>query len=793
MRALTNNGSNTDIVTFSPHLRVSDPLAAYWLRQVTVRLRREVCWCRHERGVPAGPGTAPLPPFLDKPSESLDLHRQWQEKQAFFAGDATAKYLGQQLNAPPPDAGQEPVRGSFGWVVRHLHLDRTAAFVLALGLAGVFDSALGSVVSLCLNDPMQTRPTLALAQKLWDEPEQVLRLADPAHPLFRFGLIQPIPPLSTDSVSFIQWETPIAVPALVANQLLLPDTPLPMALTPITGHNPNQANNNKNNKGKVTHDKTKKNSVPSVTSVAKINFMAAPKTAKTDSSLHLRQVRAALNSRPDNRLRIVPVSTKGGSAALETLRAVAAEEGLEIVQCSALPGLIENRNFLETLCTYCWLKGVHLYLGEEAAPLVTGNNDPHYHQSMIPWLSVQAVPMVIFLNTAGQRHLKNIPSHLLLPKIEVPGFTFRQRSSLWRELLASKAKELEPVIDECSRRFRYEKETIRRIAEGIKALPGPLSADDLLAACRTHLELDLGDLAQPVIPRFKEEALILPHHQHQQFLEVLNAMRSLTRVHYEWGTARAWNESGISVLFAGPPGTGKTMAAEILALELDLPIFRIDLSQVVNKYIGETEKNLKRLFDAADISDMVLFFDEADSLFGRRTEVKDAHDRYANLEISYLLERMERFKGLAILATNRKKDLDEAFLRRLRYIIDFPYPGSEERKNIWQQVIPAAVDRSAIDIDFLALQFQLTGGHIRSIVFNACLQAAQDKPQIHPQQGTTGAGVQETNRSGTFKGVLSMEHIIRAVKREFDKMDRVVNRDLFGPYAGILEKMETKN
>ena len=202
-------------------------------------------------------------------------------------------------------------------------------------------------------------------------------------------------------------------------------------------------------------------------------------------------------------------------------------------------------------------------------------------------------------------------------------------------------------------------------------------------------------------------------------------MTSLTKVHYGWGTARAWNEGGITVLFAGPPGTGKTMAAEIMAYRLKLPMYRIDLSQVVNKYIGETEKNLKRIFDAADISDMVLFFDEADALFGKRTDVSDSRDRYANLEISYLLERMERFKGLAILATNRKEDLDEAFLRRLRYIIDFPVPDEAERAEIWKQVIPHAVaENSRIDIPFLARQFPLSGGHIRSIVFNACLQSA---------------------------------------------------------------------
>src|SRR5262249_9677439 len=199
--------------------------------------------------------------------------------------------------------------------------------------------------------------------------------------------------------------------------------------------------------------------------------------------------------------------------------------------------------------------------------------------------------------------------------------------------------------------------------------------------------------------------LFLPEKQDLQFQEVLRAMQSLTQVHYQWGTAKVWNEAGLSVLFAGPPGTGKTMAAEVLAMKLGLPMYRIDLSQVVNKCIGETEKNLKRLFDAADVSDCVLFFDEADALFGHRTETRDAHDRYANLEISYLLDRMERFKGLAILATNRKKDLDEAFLRRLRYIIDFPLPSVEQRLRIWCQSVPEAVDRSELNFPFLARAF----------------------------------------------------------------------------------------
>src|SRR5690606_26305303 len=259
---------------------------------------------------------------------------------------------------------------------------------------------------------------------------------------------------------------------------------------------------------------------------------------------------------------------------------------------------------------------------------------------------------------------------------------------------------------------------------------------------------DLGALAQPVTPRFTLDELMLPAAQAAQLAELVTAMANLTRVHYEWGTARPWNEGGLAALFAGPPGTGKTMAAEAIARELALPLYRLDLSQVVNRYIGQTEKNLRRLFDAADVADIVLFFDEADALFGKRTEVKDAHDRYANLEISYLLERMERFKGLAILATNRRRDLDEAFARRLRFVIEFPLPGVAERLRIWRSVVPQGVDTEGVDFEFLAQRFPLAGGHIRAIVFHACLQSASEGS---PQQ-------------------LGMPALVRAVQREYEKL-----------------------
>jgi len=726
------------IVTFSPHLQTADDLAAYWLRQVTVRLRREICWRPRE---PAG--------LADRLSDSLGMQRFWEEKQAFFHSDPTAKYLSDQLREarPPQGAKGRTQRGSFSWVIRRLKLDDAATFVLALALTAVFDSAAGSVLAACLNDPMKHYPTLALAQKLWDAPERILTLADPAHPLFRFGLLgPPLQTSATDSISFVDWESPVSVPALVANQLLFPGSPLPPALPPLTP--------------------------------------VADTAGDGELILDPRQAGALLHRGRNNGLAIVPVFGPGGSAHLETVRAWAQYTGQEVVACNYLPGIHENNDYLKTIATLCWLRERSLYLGQEAAPLLAQPGGQTQHRYSPLWLSIQSIPITIYLSITHRSQLGSIPPHLLQPQIKTAPLSFRQRRALWQKLLGPKADGLQSVISECSRRFRYEQETLRRIADGLGRLTGSISAKDLIAACRSHLELDMGELAQPVAPRFKGENLILPPRQHRQFREIVKAMQSLTEVHYEWGTGRAWNENGISVLFAGSPGTGKTMAAEILALELDLPIFRIDLSQVVNKYIGETEKNLKRLFDAADISDTILFFDEADSLFGRRTEVKDAHDRYANLEISYLLERMERFKGLAILATNRKKDLDEAFLRRLRYIIDFPFPGTEERKSIWRQVIPPTVDHSGIDIAFMARQFQLTGGHIRSIVLNACLQAASSKPATSPE-GKVAPVVKET-----FKGVLTMEHVIAAIKREYDKMGQSVSLEHFGPYAGIVEQME---
>ena len=717
---MTTAAKKQEFVTFSPNLRGDDPCANYWMRQVTFRLRREVCWCWHERGPQTLPGEGTLPPFSDKVSQVLDLSRFWAEKQNFYRSDPTAQYLTEQLTSTPMPSTKDQARGSFGWVIDELELDDVATFVLALALVVAFDGSMGSVIATCMNDHTRTLPSLALAQKLWDQPEQVLRIADPCHPLFRYGLAT-YSLHSDHSYADLAWEAPITVPSPVVQQLLFPSSFLPQGLVPVTSFKADEK-------------------------VNKIARLAALRLSATTAK----------------ELRLIPVIGPKGSSRREMVEAIARLSGKDVVEFQSDASLVQDHHYASALATVCWLRDIYLFFSREM-PAPSADKHPA-EQYVLPSASIP-VNLLVAVNEHSQ--LGQLPASLLQPAVHVPPCTYAERVQAWEDGLGRAAKKLAGTIAECSRRFRFEKETIDTVCKGLKKLPKDINAGDVVAACRAELDANVSELASPVVPRFHHEELILPQKQDLQFQEIVKAMQSLTEVHYGWGTGKVWNEGGISVLFGGPPGTGKTMAAEILALKLDLPMYRIDLSQVVNKYIGETEKNLKRVFDAADQSDMILFFDEADSLFGRRTEVSDAHDRYANLEISYLLERMERFKGLAILATNRKKDLDEAFLRRLRYIVDFPLPDVKERKKIWQQVIPQNADSSQLDFDFLAERFPLAGGNIRSIVFNACLQSA-----------------------GAAARTLTMKEIIVAVKREYDKVNRKLSRQQYGPYAPLMEGLD---
>ncbi|HYX31387.1 MAG TPA: ATP-binding protein, partial [Pyrinomonadaceae bacterium] len=252
------------------------------------------------------------------------------------------------------------------------------------------------------------------------------------------------------------------------------------------------------------------------------------------------------------------------------------------------------------------------------------------------------------------------------------------------------------------------------------------TVNDLAAAARAQSGHELLNLARKIEPRYGWADIVLPADQMAQLDEIC-AQAKLRHVVYDaWGFDRKLSlGKGLNVLFCGPPGTGKTMAAEVISTELSLDLYRIDLSQVVNKYIGETEKNLDRIFRAAENSNAILFFDEADALFGKRSQVRDSHDRYANIEISYLLQKMEEYLGISILATNLRQNLDEAFVRRLHAIVEFPFPDEEHRRKIWQNVFPKeAPVQEDICFDVLAREIRLAGGNIKNMALAAAFSAA---------------------------------------------------------------------
>jgi SpoVK/Ycf46/Vps4 family AAA+-type ATPase len=268
--------------------------------------------------------------------------------------------------------------------------------------------------------------------------------------------------------------------------------------------------------------------------------------------------------------------------------------------------------------------------------------------------------------------------------------------------------------------------------------------------CRTQARPHLDGLAMRIRPAAGWDDLVLPIRQKQILREIAVHARNRMKVYNTWGFASKSNRGlGISVLFTGTSGTGKTMAAEALANELRLDLYRIDLSSVVSKYIGETEKNLRRIFETAEEGGAMLLFDEADALFGKRSQVKDSHDRYANIEISYLLQRMEAYQGIAILTTNMKDALDGAFLRRIRFVVHFPFPDGAQRAEIWQRVFPKETFTSNLDMTKLA-RLNITGGNIRNMALSAAFLAAEEGEPV------------------------TMEHLLRSARSEYAKMQRTL-------------------
>ncbi|HJV95289.1 MAG TPA: ATP-binding protein, partial [Albitalea sp.] len=338
--------------------------------------------------------------------------------------------------------------------------------------------------------------------------------------------------------------------------------------------------------------------------------------------------------------------------------------------------------------------------------------------------------------------------------LDVAKPTPAEQHATWQEMLGDANDEL---LGRIAAHFNFNLASIRSVADRVLALThgdGTLE-QTLWDECLRQARPALDQLAQVLEPKAIWDDLELPLTEKRLLRQITAQVALRMSVYDNWGFRQRMNRGlGISVLFAGESGTGKTMAAEVIGKELGLLLYRIDLSQVVSKYIGETEKNLRKLFDTAEDGGAILFFDEADALFGKRSEVKDSHDRYANIEINYLLQRMEAYRGLAILATNRKNALDSAFVRRLRFIVNFPFPGPSERTAIWQRVFPAEVPLGELDLARLA-RFNLSGGSISNVALNAAFLAAQ------------------------AAGRVTMPLVLEAVRNEFRKLERPVNETDF--------------
>jgi len=674
-------------------LTPEDEFTCAWLTQVVLRMRRELSWLwrKHER--------------IDWVAESLQRHSTAAQRRKFFAEDAGARYLDERIRETKmPLRDDDAPRGSFAWLVRELDLPGAEIFVVALTLAATRDAALGNLFSTLAGDPRRQAPTLGLAQWLWDEPQAFAPLMSPAHPLFARGILR-----RAEAAS--DWNAALSMPPLVARRLEC------FSADPL-------------------HELHR---------IAIGGQLESTASACGDHAVDLELLAGRMADAPGE-LRVIPVSIAFAQGALDArraapmLRKIAELTGRDIYAIS--PKVAISAAVLENAGTHCWLNGADLLI-----PSYEFQHDAIWQNILRPY------PIYVFVAAPeeGGQSLTNA-----LPALKVRGLSYMERRQVWERELGRHDIEIgESAVRECAYRFRLDAAAIGDIAALLSRSSYPPTPDRLLAACQQQIRVMVGSQATLLAPRFERRELILDAERSAQFDQLLSAMRNLSRVHADWGTGRAWGDAGISVLFAGPSGTGKTMAAEVLAAELRLPLYHVDLSQVVNKYIGETEKNLRRLFDAAEQADIILFFDEADALFGQRMQARSSNDRFANMEISYLLERMERFRGLAILATNRKRDLDEAFLRRLRYVIEFPLPAEPERAAIWKQCIPRQVTSEGIDFAFLAREFALAGGNIRSIVLNACLQSASSQQQP----------------------ALQMQALMDAVDREYEKLGRPLSRE----------------
>ncbi len=695
------------------------------LQGLRLRLQRRVRWLRHRWQPDPLQGHPEV--ISDQQADWLLAGEDWTAEQRFYAEDSAAASLSQALRDSEQqlialaESGRKEGMPPAPDLLAHLcGLSAFEQQVLLLCFAPECDPTFAELYAYLQDHAGRKYATAHLAVSLYAEDEKTRHLAPDSFqadaPLRRLALVELEP-------------GPFPATALSARPLRL----APRIVDYLRGHN----------------------RLDNRTSDLLQPLPAAPLSA-SQQNLVQRLVKMLQARAPAPRtLNLVGAPGAGKQA---VARGVCTRLGLQLVRIdpARLPGTgPEQQRVFGCLQREAVLLGLAFYI-DAGVPDANRNGAQAAARALIGRLAA-----MVFVGSEdrwqGEREL---------PIVDVPKPTSAEQGLLWQQALAATRHTVGDGIEAVVQQFHFGPPAVVQAVEAARHLARlrnggrdpTLTAEDLWQACRAQSGPRLDQLGQRIIPVYTWDDIVLSDDVGGQLHELAAQVAHRHRVYEQWGFgARLSRGRGISALFAGPSGTGKTMAAEVLANALQLDLYRIDLSGVVSKYIGETEKNLKQVFDAAEQSGAILFFDEADALFGKRTEVKDSHDRYANIEVNYLLQRMEDYRGLAILATNRKSALDRAFLRRLRFLMEFPFPDADSRRRIWQKVFPLDAPLDRLDYPELA-RLEIPGGNIRNIALNAAfLAAGQNQP-------------------------ISMAHLAKAARQEYTKIDKMITPAEFGAY-----------
>lgn len=441
--------------------------------------------------------------------------------------------------------------------------------------------------------------------------------------------------------------------------------------------------------------------------------------------------------------------------------AAAAQSGLslQVIAADALPTELSQANLWQCLCEReSLLTHSGLLLDCDGLPSVSGVEGYFAALNTVIARFIETCDRPLILTSREPRSQRQRP----LVTFDITAPPPHEQRQLWQAHLGDQATALNGQIDRLVTYFNLPPPAIQRAclsipSHGTEPEGGDPLPQRLWQACLAQARPRLGELAQPIATAAAWDDLVLPEKELQALKTLTAQVRQRSTVYEQWGFSQKGNRGlGISALFSGASGTGKTLAAEVIAHALHLDLYRIDLSATISKYIGETEKNLRQIFDAAETGGAVLLFDEADALFGKRSEVTDARDRYANMEVAYLLQRIEAYRGLAILTTNLKDSVDQAFLRRIRFIVSFPFPDASQREQIWQRCFPTQAPTQGLNYKKLA-KLSVAGGNIRNIALNAAFLAAEAGEQVE------------------------MKHILQASQSEYIKLERpLTDREVKG-------------